>query len=200
MARSVKDAIAWGKSQVTEPTQSWYRLCLSFVRQSFGLPGGIPDAGTAWDIAKYKHRTSKAADIPRGVPVFWELPSVADHVALSLGKGLCLSNDVAGRGKISVVRIDDITRNWGGTLLGWSEDLNGFRIYTPPNRRTVNITRALSARTTAKRVEALQDVVENGSKTAQKHAQAWLAAIEDQQKAHARAVKAREALKKQERV
>lgn len=150
MARSGTDAIKWGRAQVSKPSQDWYRWCLKYVRMSFGLPGGTPDAGKAWDWAKYKHRTSDSRTIPAGVPVFWELPSVADHVALSTGNGMCLSNDIKRRGKIDEVPIDLITRSWGGQLLGWTEDLNGVRIWSgtvpqPPKKPTVDLSRLVEA-------------------------------------------------------
>lgn len=199
MARTAPDAIAWARGQVTDPDKSYYRLCLQFVRMAFGLSAVFPDAGTAWDQAKKKHKTTDPLKVPRGVPVFWELPTAADHVALSLGDGKCISNDVVTKGRINVVTIDSITRNWNGKLLGWTEDLNGQTVYTPPARRTPNITKALNARTNAQRIEALNDVSENGSKMAAKHAQAWIDAIQTIQQAKARADKAREALKKLER-
>jgi hypothetical protein len=131
MTRSGAQAIRWGRQQIANPSQDWYRLCLMFVRMCFGVPMRERDAGAAWDTAQHKHPTQDAGSIPAGVPVFWELTSVADHVALSIGAGKCLSNDVKRRGRISVVSIDSITSSWGGQLKGWTEDLNGVRVYTP---------------------------------------------------------------------
>lgn len=130
--RAKADAIAWGRAQITKRSQDWTRWCLVFVRSCFGIAALWPDAGTAWDNAKHKHRTTNPDEIPAGAPVFWELASVADHVALSTGRGMCLSNDIRRPGHIAEVPIDEITRRWGGTLLGWTEDLNGVRVYTPP--------------------------------------------------------------------
>lgn len=127
--RNRKDAIAWGRRQVDAPVKDFTRLCLQFVRMAFDLPAIYPDAGTAWDRAERKHPTTNAKDIPAGVPVFWELPSVADHIALSIGNGLCLSNDVKRSGRIDIVRIDAIGPAWGGRLLGWTEDVNGYTVY-----------------------------------------------------------------------
>lgn len=143
-ARNAAQAEAWARGQISGRSQDWTRLCLSFVRQAFGLdyPAGWPtssrNAGTAWDRAKYKHATSNPDAIPAGVPVFWELPSVADHVAFSLGHGLCISTDARRAGHADVVTIDSITRAWGGKLLGWTEDLIGERVYTPTPARVRN--------------------------------------------------------------
>ena len=132
MSRSAKDAIAWGRAQITNPSQNWYRRCLVFVRSCFGVAAKYGSAGAAWDNAVHKHRTSNPADIPAGVPVFWETSGEFDHVALSTGNGRCLSNDFRRDGRIDEVLINDITRGWNAPLLGWTEDLNGVRVYTPP--------------------------------------------------------------------
>lgn len=132
MTRTPEQAITWARAQIDHPVKDFTRLCLQFVRMAYGLAALHPDAGTAWDKAKTKHRTTDADAIPRGVPVFWELPSVADHVALSLGGGRCVSNDILRPGKVDVVLIDTITREWGATLQGWTEDLNGVTVWTAP--------------------------------------------------------------------
>lgn len=135
MTRLGAEAREWALGQVkqrTSPYGTWYRYCLAFVRIAFGRPGGTPDAGQAWDVAKHKHRTSDPQDIPADAPVFWELPSVADHVAYSLGDGWCLSNDILRSGEIDRVRIQTITSRWGAQLLGWTEDLNGDIVWTLP--------------------------------------------------------------------
>lgn len=129
--RTGEAAISWGRNQITNPTQSWERLCLKFVRSCYGIPAKYADAGKAWDNAKHKHPTRDPMSIPRGVPVFFETPGTADHIVLSLGNGLCLTNDWSAPGKISVARIADIAARWG-QLLGWTEDLNGVPVYSPP--------------------------------------------------------------------
>ncbi|MDN7120322.1 hypothetical protein INN71_02835 [Nocardioides sp. ChNu-153] len=135
--RTPAEAIAWGRHWVTSrddaptSTDDWYRWCLVFVRSCFGVAARYSMAGQAWDHAQLKHRTSDPDTIPAGVPIFWELPGEADHVALSLGGGWCLSNDILRRGRIDRVRIDTITRAWGGQLQGWTEDLNGVRVWRP---------------------------------------------------------------------
>lgn len=136
--RTGREAIAWGRSRIADPsaptsTGNWFRWCKVFVRLCFNVPSdGTPDAGKAWDRAKKRHRQSDPSKIPAGVPVFWELPSVADHVALSTGNGRCLSNDIKRSGRIDEVPIDLITRSWGGVLLGWTEDIDGVTVWQAP--------------------------------------------------------------------
>lgn len=158
--RGPKLAVAWGRSQVDAPIKDFHRLCLQFVRMSYGLPAVYPDAGTAWNAAVHRHETQDASSIPAGVPVFWELPSVADHVALSIGGGLCLSTDAKRRGRVDVVPIDSITTAWGGQLQGWTEDLNGRRVWhkpAAPNRVSSSRNKLREARRLVREAEQLLD-------------------------------------------
>lgn len=199
--RTAKDAVAWGKAQITNPSQDWYRCCLMFVRMCFGVSAMFPDAGTAWDNAKKKHKTSNPMAIPRGVPVFFETPGVADHVVVSLGDGLCISTDIARRGQVDICKIADIVTRWNAPLLGWTEDLNGVTVYDPTTntKSTPNITAALKARTNDKRVEALNKVAEHGSAAAKKAAAKWIEAINEVATAQKKADAAKAALTRLER-
>jgi hypothetical protein len=128
VTRYGEDAIAWLDAQ---NGPNWKRKCLMGVRMAFGRPGGTLYAGQAWDRALHKHRVSRGSQVPRGVPVFWETSGVADHIALSLGGGWCLSNDIKRSGYYDRALIDNISRAWGAQLQGWTEDLNGARVWNP---------------------------------------------------------------------
>lgn len=128
--RAVEAAIRWGRRQISAPSQDWTRLCLSFVRQAYNLPAVYPSAIAAWNGADLKRHTTNAATIPRGAPVFWQ-GGTWGHVAISLGDGTCLSNDVRRRGRIDRVRIDAISAAWGFRLLGYTRDLNGYSLPRP---------------------------------------------------------------------
>lgn len=123
---------------------SWRGLCLSFVRQSFGVEARIPTAGQSWDASRHKHVVRSGAQIPAHVPVHFEMPTVADHVALSIGGGLCLSSDAVRTGKVDVISIDRLARKWGVSRIGWTEDMNGVRIWSPrkPKPRATNVSLA----------------------------------------------------------
>lgn len=129
--RTGTKAIAWAKAQASDPTRNWHNLCLKFVRSCFGVAAREPNAKRAWETAKHRHATTNAATIPAGVPVFWRTGTVNWHIAISIGGGYCYSTDIP-RGKVGRIGITDLSRRWGATLLGWTEDLNGFRVYTPP--------------------------------------------------------------------
>lgn len=132
-ARQDGAAIAWGRNQITHPSQNWFRLCKAFSRSCFAVPSdGTPNAGAAWDRAHFKHRETNPQAFPAAVLVHWEMPSVEDHVAVTTGNGMCLSTDFLRTGRVDEVSIDRITREWGGQLLGWAEDIDGQRVWTPP--------------------------------------------------------------------
>lgn len=126
--RGPKLATAWARDRIATPGQDWTRLCLKFVRSAYGLPAVFPTADAAWSAAQHKHETKDAASIPAGVPVFWS----PNHVALSIGRGRCISTDAKRRGKPDIMTIDSLTSAWNLELLGWTEDLNGTRVWSAP--------------------------------------------------------------------
>lgn len=134
--RTGAQAIAWAKAQSTKPSRSWHNLCLMFVRSCFGVAAKYGSARLAWQGAKRRHETTDAGSIPAGVPVFWRTGTVNWHVAISAGDGYCWSSDIGGKGKVGRIGIAALSRAWGATLLGWTEDLNGVRVYTPPAKPT----------------------------------------------------------------
>jgi hypothetical protein len=106
--------------------------CLMQVRKCYGIGSNFPSAAKAWAGANHKHRSGPNG-IPRGVPVFWVGGSHGfGHIAISLGDGLCETTDFVNRGGFGVAHIDDITRSWGLTFEGWTEDLNGVRVWEKP--------------------------------------------------------------------
>lgn len=109
--------------------------CEKFVRTCFGFPAVNPSALIAWNRTKIRHADINNA--PAGVPIFWRLhPKNKNyglgHVALSVGGGYCISTSVGPGKSIGKVAIADLTRAWGMTPLGWTEDYHGKRIYTAP--------------------------------------------------------------------
>lgn len=112
--------------------------CLQYVRSAFGLAARYPSAIAAWKAATTRHTDPRP---PAGVPVFWAGGQFG-HVAMSAGMGECWSTDATQAGRVDKVRIDDLSRAWRYTYLGWSEDLNGQRIWTRPSVDAVAIKAA----------------------------------------------------------
>jgi hypothetical protein len=164
VSRHRRAAIAWAREQITAPVKDYTGLCLQFVRMAFGLGAGFASAKAAWQGAKFQHKTTDANTIPRGVPVFWAVGEFW-HVALSLGGGLCLSTDVRRRGRVDIVRIDSIRTAWGAQLLGWTEDLNGVRVWqnkpkappAAPTSQRNHVTRARAQLRVARRCVAIAE-------------------------------------------
>lgn len=120
--------IKWARDHMSWPEG----FCLQWVRSCFSVDARYFDAAEAWNEAGRRHRTNSGKHCPRGVPVWWTGGSSGHgHVALSVGGGYCLSTDAAGSGKCAKVKIDDLTANWGLDFRGWSEDINGARVYDP---------------------------------------------------------------------
>ena len=134
-------AIRYARKEIANQSRNWRQLCLAFTRTCFNVGPRDASAKIGWQRAKLKHPTTRAASIPVGVPVWWEI-GVYDHVAISTGNGKCVSTDILRSGKPDEVDIDLITRRWNATLLGWSEDINGVRVYTAPAASSSPVTLA----------------------------------------------------------
>lgn len=121
-----KRAIRWAMREIDNRSENWYRMCQSFVRQSFGLPGIYDTANEAW-FAGMKRGNTPMGQTPAGVPVYWG----PNHVALSIGGGDCISTDVLRSGWPDIVPIASLSNgvNWSLTYRGWSPEVSGRRIF-----------------------------------------------------------------------
>ena len=117
-------AIRWALSKVRYPT----RTCLLFVRNAFEVKRKFSTAYVAWRHAKYRHY-SGISGIPAGVPVFTLGASRSGHIVLSLGNGWVRSTDWPRDGMVGTVKLKTLLRKWHHRYLGWSEDLNGVRVW-----------------------------------------------------------------------
>lgn len=107
-------------------------LCLQRVRLCYHVDAKYPDAASAWRNATHRHPETKPSAFPRGVPVFWTGGSSRHgHIAIATGDGECWSTDILRGGHWDKVPIGLIHQRWGLTLVGWTEDLNGARVYDP---------------------------------------------------------------------
>lgn len=122
--RSVDDAIAWGRSQIDQPTQQWACLCQSFVRQCYGVPAWAPSAYDAWlKIPLNQRGTGHISAAPRGALIYFkrnhEGQERPGHVVIAT-KTQCLSNDIYRHGMIDVSSRDAFEHAWNMKYLGWS--------------------------------------------------------------------------------
>jgi hypothetical protein len=96
---------------------------------------GMADAEDGWKYAKRRHPTTLVNDIPGGCFVWWGGGSHDNgHVAFAPldHPGYCWSTDIERNGYFDLVPIGLIAAKWGLPLLGWSEDIDGVTVWTPP--------------------------------------------------------------------
>jgi hypothetical protein len=108
-------------------------MCLKEVRTWWNIPLGAPTAIAAWRAVPTTERHSFYTP-PAGVAVFWSGGSSGDgHVALSLGGGKVRTTDFPTAGKVATLSTSEIhVLDPGLVYLGWTETLNGQRIYQRP--------------------------------------------------------------------
>lgn len=128
MAATASTALARCAAEAKRPTPGWKGQCLKFCRTMFGIPARYGSAIVAWNNANSKHSTGIP---PAGTFVFWRIGQYG-HIAISAGGGYCWSTDIRGAGTVARVPISEIKYSWGATYLGWTEDVNEVRVYTPP--------------------------------------------------------------------
>jgi hypothetical protein len=139
--RSTKSALGWAKAQRTYATG----MCLKFVRTCYSVGPKHASAAIAWNKTKYRHTSTP----PKGVPVWWTGGSRGfGHVAISDGGGYVISTDTGGKGRVGRTSIKHITTSWRQTYRGWTEDINGVRVYVPSDSKPA--AEVLSASAVAK--------------------------------------------------
>lgn len=120
-----RQAVRWAENRHTWPT----RTCMVFVRTALGVSGRYPTPRVAWSAAHHRHRTKHFNRIPAGVPVYTAGRTAPGHIVLSLGNGKVRSTDWPRAGRVGTVKLRTLLRSWHHHYLGWSEDLNGVRVW-----------------------------------------------------------------------
>lgn len=117
---------------------AYHLMCKAFVRaEVFNVnPSTSGTAIECWNEAEHKHRVTDPEKVPAFVPVFMDTSASAEHVGATVGRDstghrLIVSTDAGPNRTIGLVRLADLARSWG-PIIGWSEDLDGQRIWTPP--------------------------------------------------------------------
>lgn len=136
-----EQAIARAKYQSAHGPRYGVNQCMMRTRMLFDAPAigdydgdGSPDAEDGWKFAKFKHPfNGDYAAVPRGVPFWWSGGSNDNgHVAPTEGASYCMSTDILRGGYYDHVPLSLIAKKWGLTPLGWTEDIDGVRVWTPP--------------------------------------------------------------------
>lgn len=122
-------AIRYMQTQMDNNSRAWHRWCLRLVSLAYGgLYGNIPSAYAGGQMiqaaGQMQPATTNYKAIPRGA-VLWYDGSAhgnsAGHVALSIGDGLAISNDVpVNDGRVGIVPIAYFETTWHERFMGWS--------------------------------------------------------------------------------
>jgi hypothetical protein len=106
--------------------------CLAFARECFAVPSYYASAIDAWNGSKTKHPGDR--NPPPAVPLFFLTPSVYDHVVFggAVGEIITTFNADVRRYTASSTSaaIDAICRDFQGSYLGWTEDINRVTVWT----------------------------------------------------------------------
>lgn len=128
-AADCNQAIAFMVAQMTAQSHAWHNQCLALVGTAYGgIFQRVPRAIDAATMVKDAGGLRTAADyrtIPRGSLLwFASAPgqlNQAGHVAIAVGGGMAISNDVPfDDGRVGVVPISYFTARWGKIFLGYS--------------------------------------------------------------------------------
>lgn len=123
------------------PTFDWEGYCLKFVRTMLDVtpPPGRSSAKstlerTMWDDRHY------ASIPPPGVPYFFEVGKnwhvvIVERSGSTVCRTLVWSTDIRRRGRVDLVSIGYIQRNWKAKPLCWTETLHSVRLVSPQGHR-----------------------------------------------------------------
>lgn len=152
-----EQAIARAKYQSAHGPQFGVGECMERVHDLYDAPAigdydrnGRASALDGWEYSKHRHPFDGNYNaVPRGVPFWWSGGSHGDgHVAPTEGGGLCMSTDILRDGYFDEVPLARIAQQWELHPLGWTEDINGVRVYdqeedmTPDDLLNAEITGA----------------------------------------------------------
>lgn len=106
--------------------------CLVFTRNCFDIGAYYGSAIDAWNGAQWRHEGDR--NPPPGVPLFFRTPSVYDHVCISTEVPTDVStyDDDVRKFHDGIAQIEQQfgSASYGpAQYLGWTEDLNGVRVY-----------------------------------------------------------------------
>lgn len=121
--RTLEDARAWARGQVTNPSQDWYNLCQKFSRNTFGAAAWAPSAREAYNAIPGDHKHTSWPP-PPGSIAYWGFAHAGSGHATPVFD-VAYSNDIYRRGKIDPVKLtakpEDMpfVTKWGLPYRGW---------------------------------------------------------------------------------
>ncbi|WP_329000899.1 C40 family peptidase [Kribbella sp. NBC_00709] len=110
-------------------SHGYYQLCARLAANIWGRPrAGYLSAAEQWhEMVTTNHAHPSDRQPPAGALVFWATGGPYGHVAVYVGNGRIVSNDigdaVAGEGGVYLVDFGLIESQWGATYLGWASPI-----------------------------------------------------------------------------
>jgi len=133
MTRTGQAAIDYARGRVGPNAMPASGYCLAFVRECFAVASYYGSAIDAWNGSNAKHPGDR--NPPPAVPLYFKTPSQYDHVVFggSAGEIITTFNADVRRytASTSSAAIDAICRDFDGTYLGWTEDINRVTVWAP---------------------------------------------------------------------
>ncbi|GAB3837644.1 C40 family peptidase [Kribbella italica] len=103
----------------------YYQLCARLAANIWGrLRAGYVSAAEQWSQMVASGNAHFDRQPPLGALVFWDTGGLYGHVAVYVGAGRIVSNDIhdqfPGEGGVYLVDLTAIEAEWGATYLGWA--------------------------------------------------------------------------------
>ena len=95
----------------------WYRRCLAFVNAAWGH--SVPRLGMATARQSMNAGPLQQGVPPAGAAAYYNTSGYAGHVALGMGDGSVLSNDIVVPGRIDRVPYNIFASKWGAPYTGY---------------------------------------------------------------------------------
>lgn len=117
---------AIGRAMRLVGSHGYYQLCARLAANIWGRPrAGYFSAAEQWrQMVATNNAHPHDRQPPEGALVFWETGGPYGHVAVYLGDGRIVSNDIGddvpGEGGVYLVDFALIESKWGATYLGWA--------------------------------------------------------------------------------
>jgi hypothetical protein len=117
--KTVAQMIERVKNEAAHPSQDWTNLCGHFSAWAYGWSSsGQNTAALQWSNSSDKHSPSEQPQ--PGALLFYKTSNPAGHVAVYLGNGQVATTDLPTKGKVGIVKLGDIEKDWHATYLGWT--------------------------------------------------------------------------------
>lgn len=111
--RSIAEAVAWAEKMVGKPAPGGPGHCLEDVRTAYGTGPWATSAKLFFEKVPHDqmHVEKDITKIPVGALIMYPNLSQFGHITLSVGHGICITNDYVEKGKMGRAPAD--LPRWG---------------------------------------------------------------------------------------